>query len=63
VIPVQHEGSPPPPGPPDQTATAALLAARQRLAALDGTPVEQHPAVFAAVHELLTSALGVTSAG
>jgi hypothetical protein len=51
-----------PPGPEREAVEAveaveALPEVRERLAALDDLPLDQHPAVFAAIDELLRSAL------
>ncbi|GAB3499302.1 hypothetical protein [Nocardiopsis coralliicola] len=53
-----------PGAPPEGAGSGAepiLAHTRERLAALDGVPVEEHPQVFDEIHRALAAALGEVS--
>lgn len=50
------------PGPPE-SGDGRVDQALARLADLDGLPIDEHPAVFEAVHGGLTAALGTLDSG
>ncbi len=60
--PQQAAPEPAAPGPPE-SGDGRVDQALARLADLDGLPIDEHPAVFEAVHGGLTAALGTLDSG